>query len=58
MPRGQLGKPNGMSKTVLYGVIAVLVGVIAAGGIIYYNHKQNTLFEVNVGGHAVSVERH
>lgn len=46
-----------MSRTGLYVVIAVLVVVLGAAGFAYYQHRQNTLLEVNVGQHGVSLQK-
>jgi len=46
-----------MSRTALYVVIAVLVCGIGAAGIAYYEHKRNTLMEVDVGQHGISVQK-
>jgi hypothetical protein len=46
-----------MSRTALYVVIVVLIAGIGAAGLAYYEHNRNTLLEVNVGGHAVSVQK-
>ena len=46
-----------MERSVLYAVIAVLVVGIAVGGFAWYDHQRNTLLEVNVGQHGLSVQK-
>jgi hypothetical protein len=46
-----------MSRSALYAVIVILVAGIGVAGFAYYQHKQNTLLELSVGGHAVSVQK-
>jgi len=46
-----------MERSALYAVIAVLVVGIAVGGFAWYNHQRNTLLEVNVGQHGLSVQK-
>jgi hypothetical protein len=46
-----------MERTVLYVVIAVLLIGIAVGGFAYYDHKRNTVLEVNVGPHGLTVQK-
>ncbi len=46
-----------MSRTALYVVIAVLAGGLGALGIAYYEHQRNTLMEVNVGRHGITVQK-
>ncbi len=46
-----------MSRTALYVVIAVLVAVIGVAGFAYYDHKRNTLLEVDVGKAGISVQK-
>jgi hypothetical protein len=46
-----------MERSVLYGVIAVLLVGIAVGGFAWYDHKRNTVLEVGVGGHGISVQK-
>ena len=38
-------------------LIAVLVVGIGVAGFAYYQHKQNTLLEVNVGQHGVTIQK-
>jgi hypothetical protein len=51
------GYSRAMSRNALYAVIAVLVLGIGVAGFAYYQHKQNTLLEVNVGSHQLSVQK-
>lgn len=45
-----------MSRTTLYVVIAVLA--CGLGGVIaYYEHQRNTLMEINVGHHGITVQK-
>ena len=46
-----------MSRNFLYAVIAVLVVGIGVAGFAYYQHKQNTLLEVNIGQHGVTIQK-
>lgn len=46
-----------MERNVLYIVIVVLVLGIGIGAFAWYQHRQNTLLEVNVGNHGLSVEK-
>ena len=46
-----------MSRTGLYVVIALLLIGITAAGAAYYNHKRNTLLEIDVGSHGVTVQK-
>jgi hypothetical protein len=46
-----------MSRAALYGVIVALLVGIAAAGAAYYNYKRNTLLEVDVGSHGLTVQR-
>jgi hypothetical protein len=46
-----------MGRNFLYVVIAVLVVGLGAAGVAYSEHKRNTLLEVNVGQHGISVQR-
>lgn len=46
-----------MSRTSLYVVIAVLVCGLGAAGIAYYEHQRNTLMEINVGNHGITVKK-
>jgi len=40
------------------GVICVVaVVVVAVAGGAYYQHRKNTLFEIDVGGHSLSVQK-
>jgi hypothetical protein len=39
---------------VVYLVIAL---VVAGGGYAYYEHRQNTLVEVDVGSHQLSIQK-
>jgi uncharacterized membrane protein YGL010W len=41
-------------SAVIYVVIALVVGGV---GYAYYEHRQNTLVEVNVGSHQLSVQK-
>jgi len=41
----------------LLASIAVLVVGIGVAGFAYYQHKQNTLLEVNVGQHGVTIQK-
>lgn len=53
-------KRNGsliMERSVLYVVVAVLLVGIAVGGFAWYDHKRNTVLEVNVGQHGLSVQK-
>ena len=43
-----------MTKAVFYVVLIVGVG---AAGFIYYQHKHNTLVELDIGSHSVSVQK-
>jgi hypothetical protein len=39
-------------------VLYVVIALVAAGaGYAYYEHRQNTLVEVDVGSHQVSVQK-
>jgi hypothetical protein len=38
-------------------VAVVLVVVVAGAGFAYYQHRQNTLLEVGVGGHSVYIQK-
>jgi hypothetical protein len=46
-----------MERSVLYVVLAVLIIGIGIGGFAWYDHKRNTLLEVDVGTHGVSVQK-
>ena len=46
-----------MERSVLYVIIVVLLVGIAVGGFAWYQHKQNTLLEVGVGNHGISVQK-
>ena len=46
-----------MERSVLYAVIAVLLVGVAVGGFAWYDHKRNTLLEVDVGKHGLSVQK-
>ena len=46
-----------MNRSALYVVIAVLIVVIGGIGFAYYNHKQNTLLEVGVGGAGITIQK-
>ncbi len=46
-----------MSRSALYAVIIILIAGIGVAGFAYYQHKQNTLLEVNVGQHSVSLQK-
>ena len=41
-------------SVVLYVVIALVVG---GAGYAYYEHQQNTVAEVDVGSHSVSIQK-
>jgi hypothetical protein len=39
-------------------VLLIVIIVIIAGGVFaYYLHRQNTLLEVGVGGHTLSIQK-
>lgn len=44
-----------MTKSVFYVVGAVLIAGVGAAGFMYYQHKHNTLVELDIGSHSVSV---
>jgi hypothetical protein len=46
-----------MSRPVLFVLLAALVGIVAAAGFMYYDRKENTLMEIGVGSHSVSVQK-
>jgi|HubBroStandDraft_5_1064220.scaffolds.fasta_scaffold3234868_1 hypothetical protein len=46
-----------MSRTGLYVLVVVLIVGIGVGGFAYYQHQQNTLVELDVGSHSVSVQK-
>ena len=46
-----------MSRNLLYLVIIVLVVGIGVAGFAYYQHQRNTLLEVNVGTHGISIQK-
>jgi hypothetical protein len=46
-----------MSRSALYAVVAVLLVGIGVAGFAYYQHQQNTLLEVNVGSHGLSIQK-
>ena len=46
-----------MSRNALYAVIFVLLAGIAVGGFAYYQHERNTLLEVSVGQHGLTVQK-
>jgi hypothetical protein len=46
-----------MGRSFLYVVIAAPVVGLGAAGFAYYEHKRNTLLEVNVGQHGISVQK-
>ncbi len=46
-----------MSRSVLYVVIAVLVVGIGVLGFAYYDHKRNTVLEIDVGPHGITVQK-
>ena len=46
-----------MGRNFLYVVIAAPVVGLGAAGFAYYEHKRNTLLEVNVGQHGISVQK-
>jgi hypothetical protein len=46
-----------MTRSVFYLVSAVLIVGIGAVGYVYYQYKHNTLVELDVGSHSVSVQK-
>ena len=38
-------------------LLIVIVVVIAGAAFAYYQHRQNTLLEVGVGGHTLSIQK-
>ncbi len=46
-----------MSRNALFAVLAILVVGVAVAGFAYYQHQQNTLLEVNVGPHSLSIQK-
>ena len=38
-------------------LLIVIVVVIAGAGFAYYEHQQNTLLEIGVGGHTLSIQK-
>jgi hypothetical protein len=51
------GSSGAMSRSVLYVVIAVLVVGIGVLGFAYYDHKRNTVLEIDVGPHGITVQK-
>jgi hypothetical protein len=46
-----------VTRAVFYLVGAVLIVGLGAAGFLYYQHKQNTLVELDVGSHSLSVQK-
>lgn len=46
-----------MQRNVLYAVIAVLLIVIAVGGYAWYDHRKNTLLEVELDHRGISIQK-
>ena len=46
-----------MERSVLYVIIAVLVVGIGVGGYAWYDHKRDTVLELNVGQSGISVQK-
>jgi len=44
-----------MNRNALLAVLAILV--VGVAGFAYYQHRQNTLLEINVGQHALSIQK-
>jgi len=47
-------KDNRSMSTIIFAAVFL---VVAAGGFAYYQHRQNTLVEVTVGGSGLSIEK-
>jgi len=45
-----------MNRAVLVVIVALVIG-IGAAGFVYYRHKQNTLVEMDIGSHSVSLQK-
>ncbi len=46
-----------MTRAVFFVVSVVVIVGIGAVGFVYYQHQHNTLGEVDVGSHSVSVQK-
>jgi hypothetical protein len=38
-------------------LLIVIIVIFAGGAFAYYQHRQNTLIEVGIGGHTLSIEK-